>query len=156
MINVLFVCHGNICRSPMAEFMFKTLVKEKEKEEFFNIESAAVSNEETGNPVYPPARQILSLHGISCSGKRARRISEDDYMRFDYIIAMDQSNMRYLGRMLPSMDKTYLLMSFAGEACDVADPWYTGDFETCFEDIDAGCRAFYSFLLKTHKELTDV
>ena len=156
MINVLFVCHGNICRSPMAEFMFKTLVKEKEKEEFFNIESAAVSNEETGNPVYPPARQILSLHGISCSGKRARRISEDDYMRFDYIIAMDQSNMRYLGRMLPSMDKTYLLMSFAGEACDVADPWYTGDFETCFEDIDAGCKAFYSFLLKTHKELSDV
>lgn len=156
MINVLFVCHGNICRSPMAEFMFKTLVKEKEKEEFFNIESAAVSNEETGNPVYPPARQILSLHGISCSGKRARRISEDDYMRFDYIIAMDRSNMRYLGRMLPSMDKTYLLMSFAGEACDVADPWYTGDFETCFEDIDAGCKAFYSFLLKTHKELSDV
>ncbi len=156
MINVLFVCHGNICRSPMAEFMFKTLVKEKEKEEFFDIESAAVSNEETGNPVYPPARQILSLHGISCSGKRARRISEDDYMRFDYIIAMDQSNMRYLGRMLPSMDKTYLLMSFAGEACDVADPWYTGDFETCFEDIDAGCKAFYSFLLKTHKELSDV
>ena len=156
MINVLFVCHGNICRSPMAEFMFKTLVKERGKDEFFNIESAAVSDEETGNPVYPPARQILSLHGISCSGKRARRISEDDYMRFGYIIAMDRSNMRYLGRMLPSMDKTYLLMSFAGEDRDVADPWYTGDFETCFEDIDAGCRAFYSFLLKTHKELGDV
>ena len=154
MINVLFVCHGNICRSPMAEFMFKTLVKEKE--EFFNIESAAVSNEETGNLVYPPARQILSLHGISCRDKRARCIREDDYMHSDYIIAMDRSNMRYLGRMLPSMDKTYLLMSFAGEACDVADPWYTGDFETCFEDIDAGCRAFYSFLLKIHKELTDV
>ena len=156
MINVLFVCHGNICRSPMAEFMFKALVKDKGKEEFFNIESAAVSSEATGIPVYPPARQILSLHGISCRGKRARRIREDDYMHSDYIIAMDRSNMRYLERMLPSMDKTYLLVSFTGEDRDVADPWYTGDFETCFEDIDAGCRAFYSFLLKTHKELTDV
>ena len=135
MINVLFVCHGNICRSPMAEFMFKTLVKDS---------------------VYPPARQILSHHGISCRGKKARRISEDDYTRFDYIIAMDRSNMRYLGRMLPSMDKSYLLMCFTGEDRDVEDPWYTGDFETCFEDIGEGCRAFYSFLLKIHKELSDV
>lgn len=141
MTRILFVCHGNICRSPMAEFMFKDLVKRRGREDDFHIESAAVSSEELGNPVYPQARRILASHGISCSGKTARQVKASDYDNFDLIIAMDRSNMRWLGRILPSMDKCHLLLSFAGEDRDVSDPWYTDDFETCWNDISLGLEA---------------
>ena len=136
MKSILFVCHGNICRSPMAEFVMKDLVEEAGLGGRFHIESAAVSAEEIGNPVYPPARQILAEHGISCSGKRARQIEAEDCYDYDLIVAMDQSNMRRLRQILPSMDKVRMLLDR-----DVADPWYTGDFEECWSDIERGCKA---------------
>ena len=148
MTNILFVCHGNICRSPMAEFLFKDMVKEKHEESFYHIESAAVSSEETGNPVYPPVRQLLAEKGISCKGKTARKITREDYYDFDCIIAMDRSNLRYLERILPSADKTYLLLSFAGMDRDVADPWYTGDFDACYKDIMTGLEGLWMHLGK--------
>ena len=111
-----------------------------------DIESAAVSGEEEGNPVYPPVRQLLGSLGISCGGKRARRIYADDYYDFDLIVAMDRSNLRYLERILPSADRTRLLMEYAGQSRDVADPWYTGDFETCYRDILAGCQGLFTHL----------
>ena len=144
MMKVLFVCHGNICRSPMAEFILKALVKARGLEDRYHIESAAVSAEETGNPIYPPARRILSQHGVAFdSGKRARKITEADYGRFDRIICMDSSNLRFIKRIIPSDPdgKIHLLMSYTGAGRDVADPWYTGDFEEAFQDILEGCEA---------------
>ena len=132
----------------MAEFLFKDMVKEKHEESFYHIESAAVSSEETGNPVYPPVRQLLAEKGISCKGKTARKITREDYHDFDYIIAMDRSNLRWLERILPSMDKTRLLLSYAGQDRDVADPWYTDDFDTCLEDIVLGCRALLDHIIR--------
>lgn len=146
MKKVIFVCHGNICRSPMAEFIFRAMLKDRGLEGKYEVSSAAVSCEEIGNPVYPPARAVLAEHGISCRGKTARRITEDDYYDADLIIAMDSSNLRYLSRFLPANDKTHLLLSFAGESRDVADPWYTDDFETCFDDIVCGCSALLDWL----------
>ena len=142
--SILFVCHGNICRSPMAEFVFKALVRSRGLEQEFHIESAAVSDEETGNPVYPPAKRILAQHGIVADpGKRARRITAADYGRFDRIICMDASNIRLLRRIIPQdpEKKVHLLMAYTGSGRDVADPWYTGDFETAFQDILEGCEA---------------
>ena len=132
----------------MAEFLFKDMVKEKHEEGFYHIESAAVSSEETGNPVYPPVRQLLAEKGISCKGKTARKITREDYYDNDYIIAMDRSNLRYLERILPSADKTYLLLSFADMDRDVADPWYTGDFDACYKDIMKGLEGLWKHLEK--------
>ena len=132
----------------MAEFLFKDMVKEKHEEGFYHIESAAVSSEETGNPVYPPVRQLLAEKGISCKGKTARKITREDYYDYDYIIAMDRSNLRYLERILPSADKTYLLLSFADMGRDVADPWYTGDFDACYKDIMKGLEGLWKHLGK--------
>lgn len=132
----------------MAEFLFKDMVKEKHEEVFYHIESAAVSSEETGNPVYPPVRQLLAEKGISCKGKTARKITREDYSDYDYIIAMDRSNLRYLERILPSADKTYLLLSFADMDRDVADPWYTGDFDACYKDIMKGLEGLWKHLGK--------
>lgn len=148
MIRILFVCHGNICRSPMAEFVMRDLVAKRDLAGRFEIASAAVSGEETGNPVYPPARAALASIGISCPFRRARRITADDYSCWDYIIAMDRSNLRWLERILPSMDKTRLLLSYAGQDRDVADPWYTDDFDTCLEDIVLGCRALLDHIIR--------
>ncbi len=148
MIRILFVCHGNICRSPMAEFVMRDLVAKRGLAGRFEIASAAVSGEETGNPVYPPARAALASIGISCPSRRARRITADDYSCWDYIIAMDRSNLRWLERILPSMDKTRLLLSYAGQDRDVADPWYTDDFDTCLEDIVLGCRALLDHIIR--------
>ena len=142
MIRILFVCHGNICRSPMAEFVMRDLVAKRGLAGRFEIASAAVSGEETGNPVYPPARAALASIGISCPSRRARRITADDYSCWDYIIAMDRSNLRWLERILPSMDKTRLLLSYTGQDRDVADPWYTGDFARAYRDIEEGCEGF--------------
>lgn len=146
MKRILFVCHGNICRSPMAEFVMKDIVQRNGRTDDYRIASAAVSDEETGNPVYPPVRQLLSRLGISCRDKRARRLTADDYREYDLIIAMDRSNLRYMKRMLPAMDKTHLMMEYAGQDRDVADPWYTGDFETCYRDILAGCQGLFTHL----------
>jgi len=144
MRRILFVCHGNICRSPMAEFIFKALVKAKGMEEVYHIESAAVSDEEYGNPIYPPAKRCLTQHGVLFDPlKTARTITKEDYERFDSIICMDRSNLRWLSRIIGDdpQRKVHLMMSFTGSARDVADPWYTGDFETTFQDILAGCEA---------------
>lgn len=140
--SILFVCHGNICRSTMAEFVMKDLVEKAGLSDSFHIESAATSAEELGNPVYPGTKRILDRLGIDCSAKRARRITADDYDKFDLIIAMDDANMRNL-RAKYHQDpdhKIHLLMSYAGNPRPIADPWYTGDFETTYQDVDAGCR----------------
>ncbi|MBO4635450.1 MAG: low molecular weight phosphotyrosine protein phosphatase [Bacteroidales bacterium] len=143
-MRVLFVCHGNICRSAMAEFILKALVTAKGLDSQFHIESAAVSTEEIGNPIYPPAKRCLSQHGVGFDpGKRARVLTSADYDRFDRIICMDASNLRLIRRIIPSdpEGKIHLMMSYTGVGRDVADPWYTGDFETTFQDLLEGCEA---------------
>lgn len=143
MIKVLFVCHGNICRSPMAEFVMKSLVAQAGLADQFEIASAATSTEEIGNPVYPPARRELARHGLTCSGKIARQMTRQDYAYFDYIIAMDHNNLRNMQRFVGSdpMGKVSLLLAHIGSSGDVADPWYTGDFTATWRDVLAGCQA---------------
>lgn len=144
MVKILYICHGNICRSPMAEFVMKALVRSRGLEDEYHIESAAVSDEETGNPIYPPAKRCLTQHGVHFdNSKTARKITPADYARFDRIICMDASNLRLIRRIIPSDPdgKIHLLMSYTGRSRDVADPWYTGDFETTFQDILEGCEA---------------
>ena len=136
MIKILFICHGNICRSPMGEFVLKELVRQAGREGEFEIASRAVSREEIGNGVYPPARRELERRGVPCGGHRARQVTMEDYRHFDRIYYMDKSNARFLARLLPhDPDKIRPLLSR-----DVADPWYTGDFARTFEDITEGCE----------------
>ena len=141
MIKILFVCHGNICRSPMAEFVMKDLVNKKGMADQFEIASAATSTEEIGNPVYPPAKRKLKEHGISCEGKTARQMTKADYTYYDYIIAMDRFNLRNMTRFVGNDpdNKVSLLMDFTSHPKDVADPWYTGDFDTTWNDVYEGC-----------------
>ena len=143
MIKVLFVCHGNICRSPMAEFVMKDLVRRAGMEERFYIASAATSTEEIGNPVYPPARQMLASHGISCAGKTARQMVRRDYDAYDLLIGMDSANIRNMQRICGGdpAGKIHLLLDYTGQCRDVADPWYTGDFSATWEDVYGGCTA---------------
>ncbi len=142
MTKILFVCHGNICRSPMAEFVMKDLVKKAGLESQFHIESAAISTEEIGNPVYPPARRKLAEHGIDCSGKTARQLTNTDYGRYDLLIGMDRANLRNMRRICggDAGGKLHLLMDFSDRPGEVADPWYTNDFETTWRDVLAGCQ----------------
>ena len=137
MHKILFVCHGNICRSPMAEFVMKDLVKKAGRSEEFEIASVAVSCEELGSPIYGPARRELTAHGIPYAYRAARRITEADLMRYDHIYYMDASNARYLRRMFG--DKANKCRPLLHR--DVADPWYSGDFSQTWEDILAGCTA---------------
>ena len=147
MIKILFLCHGNICRSPMAEFIMKDMVKAAGLSHMFRIASAATSSEELGNPVYPPARRMLAKHGIDCTGKTARRMTRADYDEYDLLIGMDEANLRNMTRICGGdpEGKLRLLMSYTGADTEVADPWYTGDFDATWRDVSAGCAA----LLKT-------
>lgn len=139
--KILFVCHGNICRSPMAEFIMKDLVEKAGKSEKYEIASAATSTEEIGNSVYPPARQKLAEHGISCKGKTARQITKADYSYYDLIIGMDSYNMRNMLRCFggDADGKVHKLMDFTSRKGDVADPWYTGNFDATWRDCLEGC-----------------
>lgn len=174
MIKILFVCHGNICRSPMAEFVMKKMVRDLRAiipsntsltAADFEIASAATSTEEIGNPVYPPARRMLASHGIDCNGKTARQMTVADYNHYDYIVLMDQNNLRNLRWILPrdiyereiaqnqdagnfQNGKVSLLMDWAGKSRDVADPWYTGDFEATWRDVNEGCKAMLKAICK--------
>ena len=193
-IKILFVCHGNICRSPMAEFVMKKLVRDLPAElqqgaaqsqledVEFEIASAATSTEEIGNPVYPPARRMLATHGIDCSGKTARQMTVRDYEYYDYIVLMDRNNLRNLRCILPAdvyaretegasvpiknpagvpsgmtesvssrnpeNRKVSLLMDWVGKSRDVADPWYTGDFQATWDDVNEGCKAMLTRILR--------
>ena len=142
MTRILFVCHGNICRSPMAEFVMKDLVAKAGLKNQFHIESAATSTEEIGNPVYPPARRKLAEHGIDCEGKRARRLTNADYDQFDLLIGMARANLRNMHRICGGdfAGKLHLLMNYTDRPGDVVDPWYTDDFETTWRDVLAGCQ----------------
>lgn len=142
MIKILFVCHGNICRSPMAEFVMKDLVKKEGLEDSFYIASAATSREEIGNPVHPGTRNKLAGFGISVAGKRAVQMTAADYEKYDYIIGMDSQNMKNMKRIIgeDTEGKLHLLLEYAGRQGDVADPWYTGDFDKTYEDVVAGCK----------------
>ena len=150
MTKILFICHGNICRSPMAEFVMKDMVKKAGRKSQFEIASAATSTEEIGNPVYPPARRKLAEHGIDCSGKTARLLKNRDYEQYDLLIGMDQANIRNMYRICGGdfADKMHLLMNFTDRSGEVADPWYTGDFEATWRDVVAGYRGLLAQLDK--------
>lgn len=143
MFQILFVCHGNICRSPMAEFVLRDMIARRGLEAEATVESAATSTEEIGNPVHPGTREKLRQAGISCQSKRARQIRSEDYERFDWIVGMDDWNMRNLRRAFPGdpEGKLHKLLDFCGDGSDVADPWYTGDFDATWQDVQRGCRA---------------
>lgn len=155
MIKVLFVCHGNICRSPMCEFVMKDMVEKAGLSEHFQIESAATSSEEiwngVGNPVYPPAREELARHGLRCDGKRARKLVRDDYDRYDLLIGMEDQNIRNMLRILGGDPdhKVTKLLSYAGLDRGIADPWYTGDFRSTYSDIEMGCCALLNRIRET-------
>lgn len=193
-IKILFVCHGNICRSPMAEFVMKKMVRDlpatlpaelqqgaaqsQLKDVEFEIASVATSTEEIGNPVYPPARRMLAMHGIDCSGKTARQMTARDYEYYDYIVLMDRNNLRNLRWILPAdvyaretegasvptknpssvsssnpeNRKVSLLMDWAHKSRDVADPWYTGDFQATWDDVNEGCKAMLAQILRQTRQ----
>ena len=148
MIKILFVCHGNICRSTMSQSIFSQMVKERGLKDQFIIDSCATSTEEIGNPPHRGAVRKLKEMGIPLIPHRARQITKKDYETFDYIIGMDSWNMRNLNRMLKGdpEGKVYKLLSFSGSGRDIADPWYTGDFDPTYDDIVEGCEAFLKYL----------
>ena len=158
MIKILFVCHGNICRSPMAEFVLKNMVAEQGIADQFEIASAATSTEEiwdgVGNPVYPPAKEELRKHGLRCDGKRAIQLCKQDYAYYDYLIGMDHNNIRNIERMTGHKGgKIHLLLTFAGLQEDISDPWYTNRFDVTFQDVVTGCNGFLEYL-KEKGEIT--
>ena len=148
MTKILFICHGNICRSPMAEFVMKELVKKAGCADRFEIASAATSTEELGNPVYPPARRKLAEHGLGCEGKTARQMTRQDYRDYDLLVAMDRENLWNMRRFTGDDPdhKVSLLLDYTGRPGDVADPWYTGDFEQTWQDVLEGCQGLLARL----------
>ncbi|MDO4991177.1 MAG: low molecular weight protein-tyrosine-phosphatase [Eubacteriales bacterium] len=149
MTRILFVCHGNICRSPMAEYVMKDMVKQAGLERRFEIASAATSYEEIGNPVYPPAVRELARHGIGCAGHAARHMEKSDYARYDYLIGMEAVNLRNMRRICGGdpEGKMRLLLSFAGRDQGIDDPWYTGRFGEVYDQIHEGCAAMLAQLV---------
>ena len=149
MVRILFVCHGNICRSPMAEFIMKDLVEQAGRSAEFSIASAATSREELGNEVYFPAKKKLREHGISCEGKTARQMTRQDYRDYDLLIGMDRRNLENMRRISGGdpEQKLHLLMKFAGKHSEVADPWYTGNFEATWQDVLEGCQGLLRFCM---------
>ena len=154
MTKILFVCHGNICRSPMAAFVMKDLVKKAGLASQFQIESAATSREEIGNPIYPPARRKLAEHGISCDGHTARQLTNADYEKYDLLIGMDRANLRDMYRICGGDPdgKLHLLMDYTDRPGDVADPWYTEDFESTWQDVLSGCQGLLHKLMEGNKK----
>lgn len=148
MKKIMFVCHGNICRSPMAEFIMKKLVRENGIADNFQISSSATSTEEIGNPVYPPAREELKRHGISCDGKYAVQVKKSDYEKYDLFLIMDDLNNRNIMRIFGKdpENKVHKLLEFAGRNDNVADPWYNGRFDVAYNDIYDGCSGLLSYL----------
>ncbi len=148
MIKILFVCHGNICRSPMAEFVMKELVRRAGREDEFLIESAATSREELGNDMHYGTKQKLTQMGIPFSRRAARQITRDDYERYDWLVAMDDENIYYMNRCWAPDPKRKIvrLLSFAGLTRDIADPWFTGNFDDTYDDVLKGCTAFLKYL----------
>lgn len=149
MIKILFICHGNICRSPMAEFVMKDIVKREGVVDKFVIASAATSTEEIGNDTYHGTKKVLREHGVPFSPRRARQLTIKDCQEYDYLIGMDEANVRNISRIggKAAEGKIYKLLSFAGERGDVADPWYTGNFDKTYEDVTKGCEALFSELI---------
>ena len=148
MIKILFVCHGNICRSPLAEYIMKDMVAKAGLSHEFEIASAATSTEELGNPVYPPIKKLLTQHGIDCSGKTARQLKNADYDTYDYLIGKDRQNLRNMYRICGGDydEKMHLLLDFTDRPSDIADPWYTRDFAAAWRDVEEGCRGLLMFL----------
>ena len=149
MTSILFICHGNICRSPMAEFVFKDMVEKLGRSSEFNVASAATSYEEIGNPVHYGTRKILDRLNICYAGKRAEKLLKSDYDKYDYFVGMDGANISNMRRLFDGdkNNKVYLLLDFAGQNRDVADPWWTGDFQQTYADVKTGVEAFLQFLL---------
>jgi len=153
MIKIMFVCHGNICRSPMAEFIFKDLVAKEGLSNEFEIASSATSTEELGNPVYPPAAAELARHGLKCAGKYSVQLKKADLEKYDWLLMMDSRNIQNAKRSIGQdpQQKVRRLLEFAGRNEDVADPWYTDRFDVAYADILEGCRAFLDYLIETRQ-----
>ena len=157
-MKIMFVCHGNICRSPMAEFIFKDLALKRGAADKFEIASCATSTEEiqsgVGNPVYPPARAELAKHGLSCGGKRAVQLKKSDYDDYDLFVAMDDSNVRNMLRIFGGdpKNKVRKLMDYTGRGGDVSDPWYSRRFDVAYEDIAEGCEALFGRLTNREEQ----
>ena len=148
MVKILFICHGNICRSPMAEFIMKATVREAGLTSAIQVDSAAVSREEIGNPIYPPAQRQLRAHGVAFDDHRARQMTRQDYADYDLLIGMDTQNLRNMQRICGGDPdgKLRLLLAYTGQTRNVADPWYTDDFDAAWQDITFGCRALLEAL----------
>ena len=150
MTKILFICHGNICRSPMAEYMFKDMVLKNNLQSKYMIDSAAVSYEEEGNSIYPPAKEILKRHNIPFGNHRAHRMQKSDYNKYDIIICMDESNIYNIMRIISEdpLNKVHRLLEYTSDNRDISDPWYTGDFERAYQDINEGLKALLVFTNK--------
>lgn len=148
MIKILFICHGNICRSPMAEFIMKDLVKKQGLDNEFEITSAATSTEEIGNDIYPPAKACLSCHGVPYTRHASTRIKESDLSYYDYIIAMEDYNIQNLKRVVGDSNKYSLLLDYTDIPGNISDPWYSGDFEKAYNEINKGCIGLINKLTK--------
>ena len=150
MIKILFICHGNICRSPMGEFIFKDMARRNGQMSLFDVSSAATSREEIGNDIYPPAKRVLKAHGIEFDRRGARQVTADEMASADYVIIMDENNRRNLRRMFADRfdDRIHLLMDYTDRPGEVSDPWYTGDYETAYADIYEGCVGLYNEIVR--------